>query len=106
MEKMRNQKSIRGSLLLLFGSVIWGAAFAAQRMGMDHLGPFSFTWIRMLLGGIVMIPVSLILEKKTKDTGKNNSDRKKNQRKAGLLCGLFLFAATSLQQIGLVSTSA
>ena len=106
MDHMQNRKSVQGSLLLLLGSVIWGAAFAAQRMGMDHLGPFSFTWIRMLLGGIVMIPVSLILEKRTKDTGKSDPDRKKNQRKAGLLCGLFLFAATSLQQIGLVSTSA
>ena len=38
-----NQKAIRGSLLLLLGSVIWGAAFAAQRMGMDHVGPFTFS---------------------------------------------------------------
>ena len=37
-----NRKSLRGSLLLLLGSVIWGAAFVAQRVGMDHLGPFSF----------------------------------------------------------------
>ena len=32
-----NQKSLRGSLLLLLGAMVWGAAFAAQRMGMDHM---------------------------------------------------------------------
>ena len=53
-----DRKSLRGSLLLLLGSVIWGAAFVAQRVGMDHLGPFSFNGIRMLLAGIVLIPVA------------------------------------------------
>ena len=50
-----NKKALRGSLLLLLGSVIWGAAFAAQRAGMDHIGPFTFSGIRMLLAGLVMI---------------------------------------------------
>ena len=53
-----NQKALRGSLLLLLGSVIWGAAFAAQRMGMDHVGPFTFNGVRMLLAWLVMIPVT------------------------------------------------
>lgn len=96
-------KAVRGSLLLLLGAVIWGAAFAAQRAGMDHMGAFSFSGIRMLLGGIVMIPVAALSERK--HGGKEKPDPK-TQRKAGLLCGLFLFAATSLQQLGLVYTSA
>ena len=96
-----DHKALRGSLLLLLGSVIWGAAFAAQRVGMDHVGPFTFSGIRMLLAGLVMIPVSLLAGKKqtTQVTGRQ-------QLKGGLLCGLFLFAATSLQQVGLVSTDA
>ena len=52
-----DRKSLRGSLLLLLGSVIWGAAFVAQRVGMDHLGPYTFNGIRMLLAWLVMIPV-------------------------------------------------
>ena len=59
-----DRKSLRGSLLLLLGSVIWGAAFVAQRVGMDHLGPFSFNGIRMLLAGIVMIPASMLSRRK------------------------------------------
>ncbi len=94
-------KVLRGSLLLLLGSAIWGAAFAAQRVGMDHIGPFAFTGIRMLLAGLVMIPVSLYAGKKQK-----TRPSARQQTKGGLLCGLFLFAATCLQQVGLVSTDA
>ena len=98
-----NRKSLRGSLLLLLGSVIWGAAFVAQRVGMDHLGPFSFNGIRMLLAGIVLIPVAAFLEHK-KEPGVRPDP--KDQRKAGLLCGVLLFVASSLQQMGLVTTTA
>ena len=98
-----NRKSLRGSLLLLLGSVIWGAAFVAQRVGMDHLGPFSFNGIRMLLAGIVLIPVAAFIDRK-KEPGVRPDP--KDQRKAGLLCGVLLFVASSLQQMGLVTTSA
>ena len=100
-----NRKSLRGSLLLLLGSVIWGAAFVAQRVGMDHLGPFSFNGIRMLLAGIVMIPVAVVSERKHKKEA-GPSPELKDQRRAGLLCGVMLFVASSLQQMGLVTTTA
>ena len=96
------KKALRGSLLLLLGSVIWGAAFAAQRAGMEHIGAFSFSGIRMLLGWAVLLPVAWFSEKKA---GAARVDPRR-QRKAGLVCGLFLFIATSLQQQGLVYTSA
>ena len=99
-----DRKALRGSLLLLLGSVIWGAAFAAQRAGMDHVQPFTFTGVRMLLAGLIMIPVCALKEKKSGE-GKTGEE-KQEQRKAGLICGVLLFAATSLQQIGLVYTSA
>ena len=98
-----NRKSLRGSLLLLLGSVIWGAAFVAQRVGMDHLGPFSFNGIRMLLAGIVMTPVAAFIDRKK---GPDVRPDPKMQRKAGLLCGVLLFVASSLQQMGLVTTTA
>ena len=98
-----NRKSLRGSLLLLLGSVIWGAAFVAQRVGMDHMEPFSFNGIRMLLAAAVMTPVTLLTErKKSPETAPDPKD----QRRAGLLCGVMLFAASSLQQMGLVTTTA
>ena len=96
-----NQKALKGSLLLLLGAVIWGAAFAFQKLGMENIGPFTFTGIRMLLAGLVMIPVSVIAAKK----GAVSVSRQ-HHWKGGLCCGLFLFVATSLQQVGLVYTDA
>ena len=100
-----DRKSLRGSLLLLLGSVIWGAAFVAQRVGMDHLGPYTFNGVRMLLAWAVMVPVTWIFE------GKSGKERRspvlqKEQRLAGVICGALLFIATSLQQMGLVTTTA
>ena len=101
-----NQKALRGSLMLLFIAIIWGAAFVAQRAGMNHIGPFAFNGIRMLLGGLVMIPVVRLLDCKTPDEVRRAPERIRDQRIAGLLCGIFLFIASSLQQVGLVTTSA
>ncbi len=101
-----NNKSLRGSMLLLLGSVIWGAAFVAQRVGMDHMGPFTFGGIRMLLAWLVMVPVTVLFERKNKKAPGYTEADPKEQRRAGVMCGLLLFAATSLQQMGLVSTTA
>ena len=102
MDQAKEKRQLRGSLLLLLGSVIWGAAFAAQRAGMDHLGPMAFTGIRMLLGAAVLTPMVIASERKRE----KSAPEKKEQRKAGILCGLFLFVASILQQAGLVSTTA
>lgn len=103
--KMKNK--LRGSLSLLAATVIWGFAFIAQSVGMELIGPFTFQMVRCFLAVLFLFPFSLIL-----DLGKcsvGDSLRKwKNPRlwKAGMLCGLALFAASSLQQIGLVYTDA
>ena len=108
-----NRKSLRGSLLLLLGAMIWGFAFVVQRVGMESMQPVSFNGIRNLLAGLCLFPVSLLLDRQR--DGKNASlpekkrktpADKKQQTIAGLLCGVFLFLASSLQQMGLVDTSA
>ncbi len=101
-----NQKALRGSLLLLLGSVIWGAAFVAQRVGMDHMGPFTFSGIRMLLAWLVMLPVTAFFESRNKKTPGYTAPDSREQRISGLACGGLLFIATSLQQMGLVTTTA
>ncbi|MBO7664056.1 MAG: DMT family transporter [Clostridia bacterium] len=106
---MNNRSSLRGSLLLLLGAMIWGAAFVAQRVGMDNIGPFYFLAIRMIMSWLVLLPVVMLNDLRKKKTGKAavpSAEDRRRQRKAGLLCGLLLFAASSLQQVGLVETSA
>ncbi len=98
-------KSLRGSLLLLLGAMIWGFAFAAQRMGMEYMQPISFNGLRNLMGGIVLLPLGIISWRK-EPAEKKTPERKRDQVIGGVLCGIFLLAASTLQQAGLVETSA
>ncbi len=101
-----NRNALKGSLLLLLGAVIWGAAFSAQRVGMDHVGPLTFSGVRMLLSGLVLIPFSRWSETRHDREKEKSREDIRLQRKAGILCGAFLCVATTLQQIGLVTVSA
>ena len=95
-------KSLRGSLMLLLAAMVWGFAFVAQRVGMNSMQPLSFNAIRMLLAGVCLLPLL-----RRRKTGKSEVPAgRKDQLISGLLCGLFLFLASNLQQAGLVSTDA
>ena len=54
----------KANLLLLLASFIWGTAFISQAMGMDHIGPFTFSFARTFLGFLIVLPLALIFEKK------------------------------------------
>lgn len=59
----------------LITSFIWGTAFVAQDMGMDHIGPLTFTSARLFLGFLTLLPFFVLIDfKKIK---KNNYDFKK-----------------------------
>ena len=100
------KSEIRGSLLLMLGSVIWGFAFAAQRLGNEYMQPISFNGIRNLMAGVCLIPVTAVIERRRPELRPVSKDQKLTQLRGGVLCGFFLFAATTLQQIGLVETTA
>ena len=51
---------IRHSLYLLLTAVIWGVAFVAQSVGMEHVGPFTFNAARFFLGTVTLLPFILI----------------------------------------------
>ena len=50
---MKNKK-ILGNIILIFTAMIWGTAFAFQRVGMEHIGPVTFTASRMTLAAIAV----------------------------------------------------
>ncbi|MBQ1493037.1 MAG: DMT family transporter [Blautia sp.] len=87
--------------LLLLTAVIWGMAFVAQRVGMDHVGPFTFNGLRYYLGFLVLLPVLISAWKKE---GKL-SETPRDLFLGGLCCGTALCVASSLQQIGIRYTS-
>ena len=100
---MREQ--LKGSLLLLLGTAIWGCAFVAQSVAMDHIGPFTFQVGRSFLAVAVLVPVAALFDR-TKPDGGTYLARWQNKKlwKTGLLCGLALFVASGLQQMGMVYT--
>ena len=98
-------RSFFGIIILCTAAIIWGSSFVAQKVGSGIVGPFTFIGIRTLLGSMVLIPFVVFSNLR----GKNCVDYKKpNVSRAfkwGGLCGLFLFIATSLQQIGIEFTT-
>lgn len=96
-------KQIYGSLSLFGAVLIWGSAFIAQSVGMELIGPFTFQTIRCGLAVLFLIPLSFIFDRKPGAAARWLDPK---LWKAGIICGLALFAAASTQQIGLVYTDA
>jgi len=88
--------------MLLLASMIWGAAFVAQTQAMDLMPPFAFQAARFFLGGLVLLPVIAITDKKKLSQKPCSKHEKLYQLRCGIICGLILFAACSPQQIGLM----
>ena len=97
-------RTLRSDLMLLITAAIWGTAFVAQRVGMDYVGPFTFTAARFFLGALSLLPLLLILKPAAlkPTTGK----ARLNIWQGGLIAGSFLFAGATLQQVGLQYTTA
>ena len=102
-----NKFVMRQSLLLLLTATIWGVAFVAQSVGMDYIGPFTFNVVRNVIGGLVLIPCIAVFHRtgaKEEDAGKTPGSRK-NLLLGGICCGVMLFVAGNLQQIGIQYTT-
>jgi drug/metabolite transporter (DMT)-like permease len=101
-----NSQHLKSDLLFLLSATIWGFAFVAQRMGMDHVGPFTFNGIRFLLGALVLVP--FIYRSRNSQPAKDDGSRVHASRLLlyGSLAGMAIFAGASLQQVGLVYTTA
>ncbi len=98
-----DRSQIRANLLLLLAAAIWGFAFVAQRIGMEHVGPFAFNASRFFLGGVVLLPI-LFFQRKGREVPR--SHLKKPFWAGAFLAGSFLFLGSSFQQVGIVYTTA
>lgn len=93
-------------LLLLLTAMIWGFAFVAQRVGMEYVGPFTYNAVRFALGGLSLYPLIFHLKRKNRNEPQEKHLFVRQKRVGGLLLGLVLFLAASLQQVGLQYTTA
>ena len=102
---MQTTSNWRANLLLLLTAMIWGSSFVAQRQGMDHVSPFTFNGVRFVIGACSLLPV--IFFSKYKNKGCDTAPLLSKQTiMGGLALGMVLFCGASLQQIGIVSTTA
>lgn len=96
---------------MLIAAVIWGFAFSAQSSGMKFVGPMLFVMLRSIAGAAALLVLIGILDylrckKITVWGGKNSVQDKKNLLYGGIACGAAMTIASTLQQCGLISTSA
>ena len=105
--------------------MIWGAAFVAQSVSMDYIGPFTFICLRSVIGGLFLIPVIIVLDGIRKKSQNESADvvnsenilyieteekqrlswKNKQLIEGGIVCGIFLFFANCFQQTGIQYTT-
>ena len=89
--------------LLLVTALIWGLAFVAQRKGMESVGPFTYNAVRFALGALCLLPVMAV---RRRAAPRQTPAGGIPAGPAGLLAGAVLTVAASLQQVGIVTTTA
>jgi drug/metabolite transporter (DMT)-like permease len=101
------QEMVKADGLLLLVAIIWGFAFVAQRSGMEVIGPFAFGAARFALGALSLVPLLVLQRRREARKGSPPSRLGfRNRVLWGVAAGIVLFVAASLQQIGLVYTTA
>lgn len=111
-------RRLLGTIQMTITALIWGTAFVAQSVGMDHVGPWTFICTRNIIGSLVLIPVIMFItkaeEKKNIAAGMEDPlpltamSRPKIRKMTiigGICSGFFLFTASLLQQYGICETS-
>lgn len=96
--------TLKSDLLLLLAAAIWGFAFVAQRVGMEYVGPFTFNGVRFALGSFSLLP--LLAASRRMLPAKAALQPRSVRLCGGMLAGCVLFAGASLQQVGLLYTTA
>ena len=92
-------KQFTATLCLIGAAFIWGSAFVAQTTGMEFVGPLTFTNIRFIIGGFLVLPFAL------KEVPRlNNLIKKKRLIIIILLTGFCLLMGSYLQQYALQYT--
>lgn len=116
---------LRNTFFLFLTAMIWGAAFVAQSVSMDYIGPFTFICLRSVIGGLFLIPVIIVLDGIRKKSQNESADvvnsenilhieteekqrlswKNKQLIEDGIVCGIFLFFANCFQQTGIQYTT-
>lgn len=90
------KKKLFSSGAILLAAIIWGFAFVAQAEGAKSLKTFPYNGVRFVVPAILMLAAFFILTRK-----KIDKEKFRHSVKSGLIAGVFLFTAATLQQYGI-----
>ena len=99
---------VRNTLLLVLGALIWGVAFVAQAVGSGYVGAYTFLACRSWLACIFLAGLWLVrrqLGKRYRARPAGSPPPRFAAIRGGVLCGVFLFAASAAQQMGVGTVS-
>ncbi len=82
------------NISLLMAAFISGLSFVAQKLGMNYVGPFTFNTLRCFIGCLSILPLIFLLSKQ------------KCSIKGGIVAGIVLFIAFSINQYCMIYTDA
>ena len=99
-------KRLQGTLILMLTAIVWGISFVSQSVSMDHIEPNTFCGIRTLLGCVSLLPVIAVLDMSKKKKGDFVPSNKKDLITGGVICGILLCLAATIQTYGLKYTTA
>ena len=101
----KRDNTLRNTIFLFLTAFIWGTSFSAQSAGMEYIGPFTFSVIRYILGGFVLIPVIVVNRRVNAKKNIESGDFKKSII-YGIGCGIILCAASNFQQVAMIKATA
>ncbi len=97
-------KKLKGSLLLLLTTLLWGLAFVAQSSAAENIGSFTFNTARCVLAAVFMLIV--LTSKRGIDYARKKNAKNDPPKKliaGGIICGITLFFGMNLQQFGIAA---
>ncbi len=100
-----NKRTLIGIAILVLTACIWGFAFVAQKYSTGYIDPVSMSGLRYVIATVVLGLTVLITDVVRKARGKKVSKFNKDTIVGGLICGVVLFVATIMQQIGIETTT-
>ncbi len=90
------KNSIASISVLFVTAIVWGLAFPFQSIASEYMTTFWFNGTRFIIGAISLVPVVLVFER-----GKLSRAQWKKLLVSSSVCGILLFAASALQQVGI-----
>jgi len=102
-------RNIRQTVFPLLAAMIWGLSFSAQSIASEHIGPFGFNCYRGFMAFLALSVLDLVsahLIPGRRHLFQLVGPERKSTLVAGTACGVVLFLASNMQQLGMAGTSA